>query len=80
MSKKTKKTNEMVAYLGKEEMALGPLSSEDDLVKFFFSNGERNIFSFDRRVIPYASNMDSMVDEAKKLIEERKQKKQEEVQ
>jgi len=70
----------MVAYLGKEEMALGPLSSEDDLVKFFFSNGERNIFSFDRRVIPYASNMDSMVDEAKKLIEERKQKKQEEVQ
>lgn len=71
MASKTSKGN-LVAYVGNGEIAIGPLESEADLIKYFFTDSDRVIEFFDRTVIPYGGDIDSLVDKAKEVIEREK--------
>lgn len=73
-STSSKKSPSLVAYVGNGEIAIGPLISERDLVRYFFTEADRDIDEFDRAIIPYDGDMDSLVAKAKEVINQEKEK------
>ena len=64
----------MVVYVGNGEIAIGPLISEKDLIRYFFTEADREIDEFDRATLPYDGDMDSLVAKAKEVIRQEKEK------
>lgn len=69
-----KKSPSLVVYVGNGEIAIGPLISEKDLVRYFFTEADRDIDEFDRAVLPYSGDMDGLVAKAKEVIKQEKEK------
>lgn len=68
-----KTSSELVVFFADEEVAIGPLISEKDLIKYFFTDAGRDISRFERAVVPYSGDMDGLVAAAKEILKERKE-------
>jgi len=65
----TKKTSEMVAYVGEGKIIVGPLSSESDMLEYCFLRSARKVSNFDRKVLPY-EGLGDLILKAKCLLAE----------
>jgi len=63
------RSKEMVVYIGEGEVLAGPLSSERDLLEYFFLCSDREVRNFDRKVFP-CDGIDELISKSKGLLGE----------